>query len=61
MRAAAARVEQLSGTLRTLRHSFQLFTTDVQQHMQELSDQLELVARLRFTKAPRPGPSEGQP
>lgn len=49
------RVERLSSNFKMLRRSFQLFTQDVQHHMSDLSEQLELAARLRHTRSkPRP-------
>lgn len=50
MLQAAERVERLSSNVKILRHSFQLFTLDVQRHMGDLSEQLELATRLRRTR-----------
>lgn len=59
---AAQRIEQLSSTLRTLRTSFHLFTQDVQQHMNTMTEQLEEAIRLRYTGTQRgKDPSAGIP
>lgn len=50
MQEAAERVERLGSNLKMLRTSFQLFTQDVQLHMNDISEQLELAARLRHSR-----------
>jgi hypothetical protein len=44
------RVETLSGVLASMRGSFQLFSSDVQQHMKLLSEQLEELSGRRVTR-----------
>ncbi|KAF1792724.1 hypothetical protein GQ600_15401 [Phytophthora cactorum] len=43
------RVETLSGVMKSMRTSFQLFSSDVQQHMNLISEQLEEISRRRVT------------
>lgn len=44
------RVETLSGVMKSMRTSFQLFSSDVQQHMNLISEQLEEISRRRVTE-----------
>ncbi|KAG2849285.1 hypothetical protein PC111_g108 [Phytophthora cactorum] len=43
------RVETLSGVMKLMRTSFQLFSSDVQQHINLISEQLEEISRRRVT------------
>ncbi|KAE9127118.1 hypothetical protein PF005_g5667 [Phytophthora fragariae] len=44
------RIETLSGVMKSMRTSFQLFSSDVQQHMNLISEQLERISRRRVTE-----------
>ncbi|KAL4114647.1 hypothetical protein PRIC2_014103 [Phytophthora ramorum] len=44
------RVETLGGVMKSMRTSFQLFSSDVQQHMNLVSEQLEEISRRRVTQ-----------
>lgn len=46
------RVETLSGVMESMRTSFQLFSSEVQQHMNLVSEQLEGISRRRETAQP---------
>ncbi|KAG7387655.1 hypothetical protein PHYPSEUDO_013905 [Phytophthora pseudosyringae] len=47
--SAMQRVETLSGVMKSMRASFQLFSSDVQHHMNLVSEQVEEISRRRVT------------